>query len=296
MTNEQHKTEHPGDAYARREIDAWYQQHLQWAQRDLERATAAAAAALAGHGDKTEAQHALDAARKQQAEYEAGFEQWTSTGTMPWRHSETVSGVIGSIDGGLDAAFGPPVQITEGEQAALELGLDPDLEPGTDSGPSDYQNASREYRARWAVAQDAMERMGLYRAGDPPTAEMHAEFAADMAAEDAWRVSVGLPPMWDDAIQEERAAAGPEALAAYAANHPETTAPAEAEAPAADPDRAGNLADTLAAGRQAVAAVAARQAEASAEDREPEIHAEPVIERSAPEPVIDTDIHPTESE
>jgi hypothetical protein len=236
-------SEHPGEAMARREIEAFYRQHRRSADTAMQRAAADAAAALAGHGDPIQARENFAWAQRELAEYEAGYQQWTATGTMPWRHSETVSRVIGSIEGGLDAAFGPPIEATAGEVAALEAGLDPGVEPdgklastieaalgfltGEQREPhasmTAWEDANRQYLERNKLGREAMQRMGLYREGDPLTPAMHAEFAAEMAAEDAWRVSVGQPPMWTDAIREEQQAAGPEALAAYASEHPEGT-------------------------------------------------------------------------
>jgi hypothetical protein len=42
--------------------------------------------------------------------------------------------------------------------------------------------------------------------GDPDTAEMREEQAAHLEGEDVWRISVGLPPMWAQTIEELRAA------------------------------------------------------------------------------------------
>ena len=76
-----------------------------------------------------------DETRHDLAEYEAGLRQWTEHGTMPWRHFETVSRVIGSIAGGLQAAFAE-ITPAPGEQAALQAGLDPDMEADGQLGPA----------------------------------------------------------------------------------------------------------------------------------------------------------------
>jgi hypothetical protein len=312
MTNQQ-QAEHPGGAMARREIEAFYQQHLRAAGAAVQRATADAVIALAGQADTAQAQRSLESAQRELAEYEAGHQQWTETGTMPWRHSETVSRVIGSIEGGLDAAFGPPVELTEGEAAALETGLDPALEPDGNLAPTldaalgalsgeqgepnasmtAWEDANRQYQARNELGREAMEHMGLYRHGDPATPAMHAEWAAEMIAEDAWRASVGLEPMCADDIREEQQAAGPDALAAYAHEHPEAAAVAQvADAPAggtstpqaaAATEQGAQLADALAAGRDAVAQAAGHRERDQAEEQTPDIAAEPQIEIQAPE-------------
>jgi hypothetical protein len=225
MTNQDRAAEHPGDAYARAEIEAWYARHLRSADRNLADAAAGAVAALGGKGSRAEAKQRLRWAQQEMDEYENGYQEWTEQGTMPWRHSQTVSRVIGSIQGGLAAAFGPPITLTAGEEAAMAAGLDPAMEPDgqlaaafaaalgapMDSSrpPTPYELADREYKARWSVGFEAMGRMGLYREGDPPTTEMRAENALQDARDNAERVRRGEEPWWPDVIvAETRAALG----------------------------------------------------------------------------------------
>jgi hypothetical protein len=172
--------QHPGDVYTKAQIEAWYSWNLAAAHRQLARATAAASAALGGKGSARDAQRALGWATKELAEYEAGYAQWQAEGTMPWQHIETFHRVAGSA-GTLADAF-VPVTVSPGEAAALELGLDPALEPGA-AGPDPYVLASREYHARQAVCHDAMRRWGWWQPGDEPTAEMRAQWDATDDAE-----------------------------------------------------------------------------------------------------------------
>jgi hypothetical protein len=218
--------EHPGDAYARKEIDAWYAQRLRFAELELRDATAWSIAALGGKGDKAQAARRLRETSAAMEEMESSFERWSTYGTMPPEHSERVSRVIGSIQGGLAAAFGPPITLTADETAALELGLDlsvaPDgqLAPALESAlglpasdptrpPTAWQLANMEHHARWAVGRDAMVRLGLHCDGDPWTAEQHAKYARETAEGDADRVGSGWDPMGvDDVLESVQEAVG----------------------------------------------------------------------------------------
>lgn len=218
--------EHPGDAYARAEIDAWYAQRLRFAELELREATARSMAALGGVGSKPEAARRLREAGVAMDEMEASHERWSTYGTMPPKHSERVSRVIGSIQGGLAAAFGPPIELSASEKAVLELGLDPSIEPDGQLAPAlesalglptadptrpptAWQLANMEYRARWAVGRDAMVRLGLHVDGDPWTGEQHAKYARETAENDADRVSSGWDPISvDDVLESVQEAVG----------------------------------------------------------------------------------------
>jgi hypothetical protein len=218
--------EHPGDGYARAEIDAWYAQRLRAAELELREATARSIAAPGGVGSKPEAARRLREAGAAMDEIQAGHERWTTYGTMPPEHSERVSRVIGSIQDGLAGGFGPPIELSASEQTVLELGLDPSIEPGGQLAPalegalglplSDptrpptaWQLANTEYRARQAVGRDAMARLGLHVDGDPWTAEQHATYARQAAGGDADRVASGWDPMAvDDVLESVQEAAG----------------------------------------------------------------------------------------
>lgn len=206
--------EHPGDVYAKAEIESWYAQRRRHAEAELRRATVAGAR-IAAYGEADDQDQAQDQIRRAQAvldEVEASYQQWSTYGTMPPDHSARVSRVIGSIGGGLVGAFGPPVTVTASEQAWMELGLDPSIEPGSqllpalESGlglapsdptrpPTEYQLADHEYRARWSVGVAAMRRMGLYCDGDPWPAQLHARYARECAEEDERRVAGGWDPV-----------------------------------------------------------------------------------------------------
>lgn len=218
--------QHPGDVYARAEIEAWYAQRLRFAEVELQAATGAGIAALGGVGSRPEALRRSTDAQAHMEEMEASYQRWSTYGTIPPEHSARVSRVIGSIQGGLGAAFGPPVTVTASEQALLELGLDTSIEPDGQLAPAlesalglpasdptrpptEWQLADREYRARRAVGYEAMGRMGLYRDGEPWTAEQHARYARECAEGDLARIGSGWNPMdVDDVRESARQAAG----------------------------------------------------------------------------------------
>ena len=203
--------EHPGDVYARGEVDAWYAQRLASAGAELAGALGDAAAVLAAAEGRARAGRRVREAAEALEGLEAGRREWSEYGTMPPEHSCRVSRVIGSIGGGLAGAFGPPVEPSASEILLLELGLDPALEPdgqlvpalqsglGLPSAPSrpptERQLADREYKARWSVGHEAMGRLGLYRDGDPWPARLHAGYARQCAEEDERRVATGWDPM-----------------------------------------------------------------------------------------------------
>ena len=156
--------EHPGDVYARGQIENWFQLHHGINQRQLARA-AAAAAAIGGAGEARGAAEAgLAFARQELAELEAGHAAWRE-GRQPHHVLvDRLSRVCGSIGGptvaeALDAAF-VETRLSPGQAAALEAGLAPDLEPSLPAGLGPYAEASRAYRVRGATCRDAMRRWG----------------------------------------------------------------------------------------------------------------------------------------
>lgn len=162
--NEAPMTGHPGDDYTHGQLENWFALHLRMARRQLERA--------ASRPDPAQRDVDLAQARAELTEYEAGLAAYRG-GQQP-------------------------------HHLLVELGLDPSIEPGLGVDLSGYAAADRAYRVRWSICQDAMRRWGWWVPGDPPTAEMREEEAADLEAEDAWRVSAGLDPMWAEAIAELR--------------------------------------------------------------------------------------------
>jgi hypothetical protein len=217
--------QHPGDVYARGEIDAWYAQRTASATAGLADALGDAAAALVTAEGRARAGRRVKEAADALEELEAGRLQWSEYGVMPPEQSRRVSRVIGSIAGGLDGAFGPPIVPSASEMLLMGLGLDPGLEPdgqlapalrsglglGRDESraPTGRQLAEWEYHARWAVGYEAMGRLGLYRDGDPWPALLHAGYARECAEEDERRVATGWDPMaTEDVLAAVAQAAG----------------------------------------------------------------------------------------
>lgn len=188
MTTGQDGTTHPGDAYTRSQLESWFEIHLSMAERQVMNATAASFAALAGTGSKRQAETELKYAVAEQERYQAGQAAYQAGRQPHHRLIETFSRVAGSV-GGLDAGF---------------VAIDPAVDG---SGPEEltaYAAATRAYRMRHATCQDAMRRWGWWVPGDPPTAEMNAELAAEMEEDDAWRVAHGHEPQWTTDIAELR--------------------------------------------------------------------------------------------
>lgn len=197
--------EHPGDVYARSQVEGWFQLHLAMAGRRQHAAAGQPDAVRAGTAAAVE----LSAAAEELAEYRAGYAAYRAGQQPHYRLVETFHRVCGSIGGPtLGQALAAGFVVTTpspGQMAALEAGLDPDLEP---TGPAElgaYAAATRVYRVRQATCHEAMRRWGWWQPADPPTASMRGEWAADMEAEDAWRVENGLMPMWEKEIADLRA-------------------------------------------------------------------------------------------
>jgi hypothetical protein len=179
---------HPGDIYAHGQLETWFQIHLDMAARRAADATLTSLAALAGTGSKHRAEVELKHANAELEKYEDGYAAYRA-GQQP-HHSliETFSRVAGSV-GGLDAGFVVVDQDQAGEGPA-EL--------------SDYAAATRAYRVRQATCMEAMRRWGWWVPGEPPTAAMREELAAEMEQDDAWNVAHGREPVWTGDIAELR--------------------------------------------------------------------------------------------
>lgn len=172
---------HPGDTYARSQIETWFEIHRRMSERRVARAREA--------GTDTRAREIeLEAALREQAEHAAGLAAYQAGSQPHYRLIETFSRIAGSV-GGLAEQF---VAVDQGraQDGPAEL--------------SDYAAASRAYRLRWATCQDAMRRWGWWVPGEPPTAAMRAEWAQEMQDEDAWRVAHGQEPAWTTEIAELR--------------------------------------------------------------------------------------------
>jgi hypothetical protein len=179
---EQHQDDvHPGDTYARSQLETWFQIHERMSERRVAWARKAGA-------ETRQAAIELEGALKEQAEFEAGFAAYQAGRQPHHKLVERFSRIAGSV-GGLAEAF----VVVDQDQAV--------------DGPaelSDYAAASRAYRVRWATCQDAMRRWGWWVPGDPPTAEMREEWAQEMEQDDAWRVAHGQEPTWTEDIAELR--------------------------------------------------------------------------------------------
>jgi hypothetical protein len=182
---------HPGDTYARSQIESWFQIHEAMSERRVKWARQA--------GTETRAREIeLAAAVKEQAEFAAGRAAYRAGLAPHYKLIETFSRIAGSV-GGLADQF----VVVDQDQAV--------------NGPaelSDYAAASRAYRVRWATCQDAMRRWGWWVPGEPPTAEMREEWAQEMEADDAWNVAHGQDRVWTEDIAELRGTAGPAAPSA----------------------------------------------------------------------------------
>lgn len=172
---------HPGDTYARSQIESWFQIHAAMSERRVARGRSASTATRAGEIE-------LEGALKEQAEFAAGFAAYQAGDQPHYKLIETFSRVAGSV-GGLADQF---------------VVVDQDQAQGGAGELSDYAAASRAYRVRWATCQDAMRRWGWWVPGEPPTAEMREEWAQEMEADDAWRVAHGQEPTWAEDIAELR--------------------------------------------------------------------------------------------
>jgi hypothetical protein len=182
MTDMQPEDEvHPGDTYARSQIESWFQIHEAMSERRV------AWAREAGTGTR-QREIELEGALKEQAEYEAGYAAYRAGLQPHYKLVERFARIAGSV-GGLAEQF----VVVDQDQAV--------------DGPaelSDYAAASRAYRVRWATCQDAMRRWGWWVPGEPPTAEMREEWAREMEADDAWNVAHGQDPVWTGDIAELR--------------------------------------------------------------------------------------------
>lgn len=187
MTQHQDE-EHPGDAYTRGQLEAWFRLHLDMAQRRAGRAAEAGALAVLGKGSKAAAEAELAAAYAELEAYEDGYAAYQA-GNQP-HHTliQTFCRVAGSV-GGLDAGF---------------VAVDQDQADAEPAELSEYAAASRAYRVRQATCLEAMRRWGWWLHGDEPTAAMREEVVAQMEQEDAWSLAHGQAPMWGEEIAKLR--------------------------------------------------------------------------------------------